>query len=64
MRVTIVRLTSGGRDLCDEIDSGARQRVDTLISQFVAAERRVALSSLMFYVGPDVSNRRGNRRNG
>jgi DNA-binding MarR family transcriptional regulator len=64
MRVTIVRLTSGGRDLCDAIDSGARQRVDALINQFVAAERKVALSSLMFYVGPDVTNRRGNRRNG
>jgi DNA-binding MarR family transcriptional regulator len=64
MRVTIVRLTSAGRELCHEIDSGARHRVDALINEFVAGERKVALSSLMFYVGPDVTSRRGKRRNG
>jgi DNA-binding MarR family transcriptional regulator len=64
MRVTIVRLTSAGRGLCHEIDSGARLRVDALINQFVAAERKVALSSLMFYVAPDATKRRGKRRRG
>lgn len=64
MRVTIVRLTNAGRKLCHEIDLGARQRVDALINQFVAAERKVALSRLMFYVGPDVTDRRGKRQRG
>ena len=60
-RVTIVRLTSAGRELCHEIDSGARLRVDALINQFVAVERKVALSSLMFYAGPGATKPRGNR---
>jgi DNA-binding MarR family transcriptional regulator len=62
MRVTIVRLTNAGRELCHEIDSGARLRVDALINQLVAAERKVALSSLMFYVGPDGMRRRAKRK--
>jgi DNA-binding MarR family transcriptional regulator len=64
MRVTIVRLTRIGRELCHEIDAGARLRVDALISQFLAAERKIALSSLMFYVAPDGAKRRGKRQNG
>jgi DNA-binding MarR family transcriptional regulator len=64
MRVTIVKLTSAGRELCHKTDSGARLRVDALINQFVAAERKIALSSLMFYVGPDGARRRGERKDG
>jgi len=64
MRVTIVRLTSAGRELCHEIDSGARLRVDALINQLVAAERKVAMSSLMFYIGPDAAKRRRKPKNG
>lgn len=63
MRVTIVRLTSTGRDLCHKIDLEARLDVDALISQLVPGEREAAISSLMFYVGPGATGRSPKRQN-
>jgi DNA-binding MarR family transcriptional regulator len=51
MRVTIVRLTDMGRELCHQIDSGARSHVDALIEKLYPEEREFALASLTFYVG-------------
>jgi DNA-binding MarR family transcriptional regulator len=64
MRVSIVMITDAGRALCREIDSRARLRVDALIGQLEAEERKVALSMLMFYVGPGAPRSGGRRRNG
>jgi DNA-binding MarR family transcriptional regulator len=64
MRVSIVMITDAGRTLCREIDWGARLRVDALIGQLDAKERKVALSMLMFYVGPGAPRSGGRRRNG
>jgi DNA-binding MarR family transcriptional regulator len=57
MRVTIVSLTSAGRELCREIDSMARLRVDALINRLDPNERQVALSILVFYFGPGAEPR-------
>jgi DNA-binding MarR family transcriptional regulator len=57
MRVILVRLTAAGRSLCHEIDERARVQVNVLISKLVPEERKVARSSLVFYVGPQPKRR-------
>jgi DNA-binding MarR family transcriptional regulator len=56
MRVTILRITPEGRELCHRIDAEVRPHVDYFTSQLTADERETALSILMFYMGP-VSHR-------
>jgi DNA-binding MarR family transcriptional regulator len=64
LRVSIVTITDAGRALCREIDSRARLRVDALIGQLEPEERKVAMSMLMFYVGPGAPRTNVRRRNG
>lgn len=61
MRVSVITLTRAGRDLCRQIDSRARSRVDGLIRELDAEERKVALSILPFYVGSGVAKRLSKR---
>jgi DNA-binding MarR family transcriptional regulator len=51
MRVAIIEITDAGRNLCHQIDSSAKSRVDALIARADANERAIARSSLMFYIG-------------
>lgn len=52
MRVTILQITSGGRNLCEEIDARVRPHVYYCTGQLTAEEREAAISMLMLYVGP------------
>lgn len=52
MRVTILQITSIGRDLCNEIDSNVKRHVDYFTSKLTEDEQETAFSTLMFYVGP------------
>lgn len=61
MRVSVITLTRAGRELCRQIDSRARSRVDGLIRQLEVGERKVALSMLPFYVGPGALKQSGRR---
>jgi DNA-binding MarR family transcriptional regulator len=54
LRVTVLQITSAGRELCHRIDSEVRPHVDYFTSQLTSDERETALSTLMFYVGPGV----------
>jgi len=62
LRAAVVTLTSEARELCHEIDARARLRVNALIDQLEADERKVAQSILMFYIGPGHIGRSGGRR--
>jgi DNA-binding MarR family transcriptional regulator len=57
-RVTVLRITNAGRDLCHRIDAEVRPHVDYFTGQLSSDEREIALSTLMFYVGPGVSGAR------
>jgi len=50
-RVTILRITDAGRDLCNRVDADVRPHVDYFTSQLSLEERRIALSTVMFYIG-------------
>ena len=54
-RVTILKITSAGRAICDRIDDEVKPHVDYFTSQLTNDERETALSTLMFYVGPGAS---------
>jgi DNA-binding MarR family transcriptional regulator len=52
MRVTVLKVTAAGREICHRIDAAVRPHVDYFTSQLTADERETALSTLMFYVHP------------
>lgn len=54
-RVTILRITDAGRDLCNQVDAEVRPHVEYFASQLSPDERRIALSTVMFYIGPDAT---------
>lgn len=58
MRVTILRITAAGREICHRIDTEVRPHVDYFTSQLTVDERETALSILMFYVHPLISKPR------
>lgn len=62
MRITIRKITSSGRGLCDRVDAEVRPHVDYFTAQLTADERETALSTLMFYIGPEIVQQRAKRR--
>lgn len=60
-RVTVLQITSAGRDLCHRIDEEVRPHVDYFTSQLTPDERETAVSTLMFYVGPGAQGSRGGK---
>lgn len=54
-RATVLRLTDAGRELCNRIDADVRPHVDYFARQLSADERRIALSTVMFYIGTDAA---------
>lgn len=56
-RATVLRLTDAGRELCNRIDAEVRPHVDYFASQLSADERRIALATVMFYIGTGATNR-------
>ena len=51
-RVILLRITAAGCDLCDRVDTGVRPHVDYFASRLSPGERRIALSTVMFFIGP------------
>ena len=55
LRVTVLRMTAAGRDVCHRIDAEVRPLVNQFTNKLSVDERETALSILMFYVGPGAS---------
>jgi DNA-binding MarR family transcriptional regulator len=58
-RVTVLRITNAGRDLCHRVDTEVRPHVEYFTSQLTSNEREIALATLMFYIGPHATGVRG-----
>lgn len=52
LRVTVVQITTTGQNLCHRIDTDMRPRLDEFTKTLSREEQEIALSTLMFYIGP------------
>lgn len=62
LRVTTLRITAAGREICNRVDRQVRPHVDYFTSHLDGEERETALSILAFYVAPTTKTpRRGQK---